>query len=98
MFYSRSVFFLSNSIVNLNPKMHKGGGLVYPAVVFYLLLKISLGNPYMKMFNLSKLFCCGCPSKYFVYSLSEHFEIWVRKSPMHERVKRLFVCKMSMSK
>ena len=28
---------------------------------FCPLLKIYLGNPYLKILDLSKLFCCGCP-------------------------------------
>ena len=43
-----------------NPKMHGGGDALYaphpPAVVVCHLLKISLGNPYLKILDLLKLF------------------------------------------
>ena len=61
-----------------------------PPLGFYPLLKISLGNPYLKILDLSKLFIADAPVKkkstFLFYPLSEHFEIWVQKPPMVERV------------
>ena len=45
-----------------------GGGALYapPSLFLCLLPKISLGNPYLEMLDLTKLF----------YKTSEHFDIW----------------------
>ena len=75
-----------------------GGGALYgvrppPPLFFCPLLKISLGNPHLKILDLSKLFISDAPMKkkfkkfIFTPSHAEHFEIWVRKSPIAERVK-----------
>ena len=53
-------------------------------------LKISLGNPSLKIIDLTKLFIADAPmkknSKNLVHPLSEHFEIWVQKPPIAKRV------------
>ena len=49
----------------LNPKLHGGGG--EPDVVFCPLHKISLGNTYLKMFYLAKLFVADAPGKKIVF-------------------------------
>ena len=45
----------------LNPKMHGVGAV--DAVDFCPLLKMSLGNPYMKILDLSKLFVANAHTK-----------------------------------
>ena len=63
------------------------------AGVFCRLLKISLGNPNLKILDFSKLFYVFSNKekilKNYFYSFAEHFEIWVRKSRMYERVKKI---------
>ena len=59
-----------------------------PSLVFSPLLKISLGNPYLKILDLTKLIA-DAPIKKSVNLISDHFEIWVQKPPMDERVKKI---------
>ena len=46
-------------------------------VVYFPLLKISLGNPYLTVLDLSFTFCCGCPYKknqqFLFYPLKKYF-------------------------
>ena len=60
---------------------------------FCPLLKIYSGNPYLKILDLAKRFVSDAPFKKKLknYLISDHFEMWVWKSPMHERVKNYIV-------
>ena len=74
-----------------------GRGAVRPPPLFFCpSLKIFLGNSYLKILDLSKLFVADTPIKksqqLYFYPLSEHFEIWVRKPPIEERVKNKKKC------
>ena len=52
--------FLNFMLTFFNPSSYGGGG---HSLVFCPLLKISLGNPYLKTLDLTKLFYCGWPYK-----------------------------------
>ena len=55
-----------------------GGGR---SLFFCPFLKISLGTPYLKIFDITKLFNADTPMKKHqhiqFYPLSEHLEVWV---------------------
>ena len=61
----------------------RGGGLyAHPSLAFYLLLKIILRHPYLKILDLANLFVANAPMKKKPKKLSftpllEHLEIWV---------------------
>ena len=59
-----------------------------PALLWFFALYSKIFSRHLKYLDLSKLLDAPNKKKQF-YSLSEHFEIWVRKLPMHERVKNL---------
>ena len=62
-----------------------------PSLVFCPLLKIPLGNPYLKMFNLTKLFIADAPmKKKWFYPSQSTYGIWVQEPSMAERVNYLF--------
>ena len=63
-----------------------------PSLVFFYLLKISWGNPHLKILDLANLFVADAPIYIIIfYPLLEHFEISVRKPPVHKRVNRLLI-------
>ena len=62
----RKIRLPSNHLIAIiiNPLIHWGGGALYaipppPPLVFCSLFKISLGNPYLKILDLAKLFVVG---------------------------------------
>ena len=63
--------------------MGAGGTVVRPPC-FRPLLKIHLGNPYLKFLDLTKLFIADAPMKkprkIYVHPLLEHIDIWVEKT------------------
>ena len=70
-----------------------GGGALYaPPLIFLPFTQNIFSNPYLKILDPTKLFIADAPIKknlkLLFYPLSEHFEIWVRKPPMAERVNR----------
>ena len=69
-----------------------GEGLYAPPFLpFCFLLKISLGDPYLKILDLANLFVAVAHikkiKKFSFTPLSEHFEKWVLKPAIAERVK-----------
>ena len=64
--------------------------LTLPPLFFCPLLKISLGNPYLKHFVVDAPI-----KKEIVLPPSEHFEIWVQKPPVAERVKSYCRCQQT---
>ena len=58
---------------NVNPKMKERALYAFPPLLYFIcpLPKLSSGNPYLKILDLAHL------KKKKIYSLSEHFQIWV---------------------
>ena len=70
-------------LMDFNPLKHGGGGAVLPSLPCFLPFTHNiLRQPIPENSWTCKPFCCWCP-----YKKIEHFEIWVWKAAMGERVK-----------